>query len=86
MIVTGKTALNRDLILKLAEELKIHLESHKNQRLTLSGLRQMIVAGNKGPTNIAANVTIAEIEEAVKELANEGIVQLMERSQTILVR
>lgn len=51
MISTGKTALDRDLITKLAEECKNLLtNSHRGQRLTYANIRQLIVA-NAGSGN-----------------------------------
>ena len=95
----GKTALDRDLVLKLADELRRYLEPMKGQRMTVGQIRQNLLrnlgdgAGGMGGRNgkssygnIGMSVSMAEVEDAVKELEAEGLLQLIERTQTVVVR
>jgi DNA replication licensing factor MCM4 len=101
LISTGRTALDRDLILKLAEELKRLFESHyKGQRLTVSQIRQILLNQmNQNNSNSSSNnrggysnqqnivsVSMMEVEDAVKELELEGLVQYIERTQTAIIK
>lgn len=43
MITTGRTALDRDLVLRLTEELRSMLSKKKGQRLTVGQIRQIMV-------------------------------------------
>lgn len=52
MISTGKTAVSRDLLIKLAEECKnILSSSHRGQRLTFANIRQLIMNRNSKDGN-----------------------------------
>lgn len=95
LITTGRTSLDKDLIIKLAEALKTTLIPRAGQRLTLGQLRQAflkdrdyedLTGGSKGANGGAMGVSLLEIEEAVRELEQDGVLQFIERTQTVLVR
>jgi DNA replication licensing factor MCM4 len=98
LITTGRTSLDKDLVAKLAEALKTMLIPRAGTRLTLGQLRQAFmkdrdyddVAGGGGGKGSSGGgqmgVSLHEIEEAVRELEQDGIVQFIERTQTVLVR
>lgn len=92
LISTGKTALDRDLVLKLAEEIKKILSNLPGQRLTIGQIRQRILEqmNPKSSTNRYSDsntlVSMLEVEDAVRELEAEGVLQYIERSQTVIVR
>lgn len=83
MITTGRTVLDRDLVLKLAEELRSLFETKIGSRLTIGQIRQILIR-NSGNPNLA--IAMSEIEEAVRELEAEGIVTFIERTQTCIIR
>ena len=85
LINTGRTALDRDLIVKLAEEIKTFLGSHKGERMTVGQIRQALMQQQQATGN-AMQIALAEVEEAVRDLDTEGVVQLMERTMTVVVR
>jgi hypothetical protein len=83
MITTGRTAVDKDLILKLSGELRVLFETKLGSRLTIGQIRQILIR-NSGNSNLA--ITMSEIEEAVRELESEGIVTFIERTQTCCIR
>eukprot|EP00605_Chrysophyceae_sp_TOSAG23-4_P001780 GSChrysophyteH1.ASY1.ANO1.1969.1 assembled CDS len=85
LINTGRTALDRDLILKLSEEIRTFLGSHKGQRMTIGQIRQQLQQEQQEQGG-QMQISIAEVEEAVRDLETDGVVQLMERTMTVLVR
>lgn len=103
LYLTGKTALDRDLVLKLADELRRYLQPMKGQKMTVGQIRQNLLRsmghegggrngyGNGSKSSYGSNVngmslSMAEVEDAVKELEAEGLLQLIERTQTVVVR
>lgn len=91
MISTGRTALNKDLISKLVDQLRTNFEAMHGQRLTVGQLRQNILREMGGGNNYTKNsgeitVSMSEVEEAVRELETEGLIQYIERTQTVLIR
>ena len=97
MITTGKTALDRDLVFKLMEQLRTLLTSRQGQRMSIGQLRQMVIKEMSSNNNNGHNgynndnegnitVTIPEIEEAVRELETEGFLQYLTRTQTVIIR
>lgn len=104
MITTGKTSLDRDLVLKLTDELRRYFSSSREHRTTLGKIRQDLLhnmagggdtaTGSNGYRDYGSNgnnsgmidVRIEEIADAVKELEAEGLVQLIERSQHVIIR
>lgn len=101
LISTGRTALDRELVGKLAEVLRgiIITEAFSGKRLALGQVRQLLV--NQGRNNLGEsedvdqdsgnspmlqNVTMGEVEDALKELEVDGVVQYIERTQTVLIR
>ena len=95
MITTGKTALDRDLVFKLMEQLRTLLR--QGQRMSIGQLRQMVIKEMSSNNNNGHNgynndnegnitVTIPEIEEAVRELETEGFLQYLTRTQTVIIR
>jgi len=99
---TGKTALDRDLVLKLADEVRRYLQPMKGQKMTVGQIRQNLLrsmgegtGGSMGGRNgksygssssIGMSLSMAEVEDAVKELEAEGLLQLIERTQMVVVR
>jgi DNA replication licensing factor MCM4 len=92
LISTGRTALDRDLVLKLAEEIRSMLEQHRGQRLTVGQIRQQLLAnmnnssGRPRHDGSIVTVSMAEVEDAVRELEQEGLLQFIERTQTAIIR
>ncbi len=100
LISTGRTALDRDLVLKLAEEVKVLLEGHRGQRLTVGQIRQQLLQNMQNSSRVArgryqqeddrglsiVSVSMAEVEDAVRELEQEGLLQFIERTQTAIIR
>jgi DNA replication licensing factor MCM4 len=101
LISTGRTAVNRDLIGKLAEEMKrLFTYNRSGDRWTLSQLRQRILSnslnasGQKGryygddssSSDILGSLTILDLEDAARKLESDGIIQYLDRSQTIIIR
>jgi len=99
MISTGRTQLDRDMVLKLADLLREMFftspsANMKGQRLTVGQIRQAIIrnmmSGNdstgrhQGSTTI--NVSMNEVEDAVRELETEELVQYLEKTQTVIIR
>jgi hypothetical protein len=94
MISTGRTAVDRDLIFKLIQEIKEMFKTMQGQRITVGQLRQTILRnmnnnnfGNNNNNNNSLNtVSMSEVEAAVKELQEEEVIQYIERTQTIIIK
>lgn len=91
MITTGRTALDRDLVLRLTEELRTLLSKKKGQRLTVGQIRQIMIkeasdAADGGAGGMMSTVTVSDLAEAVRELEAEQFLQFTEATQTVLVR
>ncbi len=101
LITTGRTALDRDLVHQLAEQVRSFLSSHRGQQMTVGQIRQELQKQSSngspskgyynqqqrtGHSNDMAQVSLAEIEEAVRELEADGVVQLVDRTKTVLIR
>lgn len=104
MITTGKTALDRDLVFKLTEQLRVLLGTRTGQHLSIPQLRQVILkemnpdggdgyhrggggsGGQYASYNEGVNVTVSEVEEAVRELETEGFLQYIPRTKTVILR
>lgn len=92
MITTGRSALDRDLVAKLIDQLKDMFKSMKGSRVTLSSLRQQLLnnlnqhSSLMQNTGAAGNVNYNELQEAVRELEQENLIQFVERSQTVIIR
>jgi hypothetical protein len=62
------------------------------QRLTVGQLRQVLLRdmnylrGGDGSDAVTMAAGMVEVEEAVRELETEGLVQYLPRTQTIVVR
>lgn len=84
--ILGRTALNRDLVLKLGSELRGILSEHKGQKLSIAAVRQLIIDRSHTTHDISSALTVREVEEALHELESEGVVQIMEQSLSVLVR
>jgi len=85
LINTGRTAFDRDLIVKLAEEIKHFLASHKGERMTVGQIRQALMQQQQQNGN-DMQISLSEVEEAVRDLETEGELQLMQRTMTVIVR
>jgi DNA replication licensing factor MCM4 len=93
LISTGRTALDRDLILKLSEEMKRLLEEnyHNGQRFGLNQIRQLILnsqqfSDKNSDDTILGQLSLQEIEDAARKLEAEGLIQYNERTQTLVLR
>jgi DNA replication licensing factor MCM4 len=101
LITTGRSAMDRDLVLQLAEELRTLLlkqvKERQLSRVTLGQLRAMLLqnmrdaqgGGGSNSYNSASNqqqVSSAELEEAVRELESDGFLTFNERTQAIVMR
>lgn len=81
LITTGKTALNRDLILKLADELKNIFSSRNGQRLTVAHIRSLLLRENNNMP-----ISMIEVEEALRELEIDGFGQFIDKTNTFIIR
>lgn len=100
MITTGKTALSRDLLLHILEELRKLLDHRRGDRFSLSELRQLLITTTNSASNAAFSsrsgsvmspdvfltMSLNDLEEAVQELQAEGRVQYIESMQRVFVR
>ena len=82
LITTGRTALNRDMVTKLADELRLIISTRNGQRMTISQVRQLLLQG----AGSQMSVSMSEVEEAVRELEIEGLGQYVERTSTFIIR
>jgi DNA replication licensing factor MCM4 len=80
LINTGRSAIDKDLVMMLAEQIRIVLSSRKGQRFTLTQIRSLITENTDAP------VTLSAVEEATRELEGEGILQFNDRTMTVVVR
>lgn len=82
MITTGRTAVDREMVIMLAEQLRTFFSSHKGQRFTLNNLRNVVVKDS------GQQININEIEEAVKEVLegeNPGI-KYVPNTQMVIIQ
>ena len=94
MITTGRSAVDRDLVTMLVDELRRLLDGMKGGRLTVGQIRQALLRnmGGGGTTPQRAGgsgeitVSMAEVEEAVRELEAEGMLKFIESTQTAIIR
>jgi hypothetical protein len=91
MITTGRTALDRDLILRLTEELRSFLLKRKGQRLTVGQIRQIMLkeaseSSTGGGSSMMSSVTVNDLAEALRELEGEQFIQFTEATQTVVIR
>ena len=91
LITTGHSVLDKELILKLADELRAFLDGKKGQRMTFGQLRHAILQlqnpNNQGGYDRSVQaVSLGEIEQAIAELESDNIVQVISRTQTVIVR
>ena len=86
MISTGRTAVDRDMIVKLAEELQKLFSANKGKRFTLAALRTMISRESGG--EISQQLNIHEIEEAVKEIleSDTPCIKYVPNTQMVIVQ
>ena len=86
MITTGRTAIDKDTILQLADELRKVFSGNKGQRMNISQLRNLLVSG--GAMGGERTVSMNEVEEAVKEILegeNPGI-KFVPNTHTVIVQ
>lgn len=89
LISTGRTALDRDLVMKLAEELRTFLEQFRGQRMTVGQIKMQLqqqLKEHQSHQALVNNLTMNEVEDAIKELEEEGLLQYIERTQTCIIR
>ena len=90
LINTGRGAQEREQGVKLIGELRTFLGEHKGQRLTVGQIRQALLQAAGAGMGVGGggqvDLGMAEVEEAVRELESEGLVTLIERSLTVVVR
>lgn len=101
MITTGRSAIDRELVGKLVDELRRMFSSMKGSRVTVGQIRQTLLKnmnGSGGTSNTPSrasslraelgeiSVSMAEVEEAVRELESENVLQFVERTQTAIIR
>eukprot|EP01036_Dinobryon_divergens_P034897 gene34897-45162_t len=72
MISTGRTQIDRDMVLKLADSLR--------------EIQAVLKSMGSGTDGRGGSVSISEIEGAVRELENEDLVQYLEKTQTVIIR
>jgi DNA replication licensing factor MCM4 len=94
LITTGRTALDRDLVLRLMEIIRKFLENKTGQRMTYGQIRQALLQdeetnlrqGGNDLSGIGMTVSMGEVEEALRELETDGVVQIIDRTQMVIVR
>jgi hypothetical protein len=69
-------------------QLRTVFGSRNGQTITIGQLRQLIIKNNTGNNDNSGSrtVSMAEVEEAVRELESENLVQYVERTQTVIIR
>ena len=82
LINTGRGATEREQGMQLVSELRAFCAQRKGQRLTLGQIRQALVQASDGSVAVA----LQDIEEAVRELESDGLVTLIDRSATVVIR
>ena len=90
MIATGRSSLDRDLVLRLAAQLRLVVAACPGQRLTVGQLRQMVVrdgglGGGGDGAGGGPTVAMAEVEAAVRELETDGLLQFVARTHTAII-
>ena len=82
MITTGRTAVDRDMILHLADELRKIFSVRNGQRLNLAQLRAIVAKDGD------QQVTLHELEEAVKEVLDSDSpgIKYIQNTQTVIVQ
>ena len=81
MITTGRTALDRDTLEKLANEIRGMLtRDAKGQKLHLTDIRRKIEQQS------SIEVGMNEVQQAVQQLADERAITYVERTQQVIVR
>ena len=80
LINTGRTAIDKDLVHMLTEQMRNVIATRKGTRCTVAQLRSILSESADVP------VTVAAIEEAARELETEGLLQFNERTLTIVIR
>ena len=73
-------AVDKGMVDMLAEEMRRVLESRRGQRLTLGQLRMIMAESSE------QSISLAVVEEAVRELDGEGVVQFNERTSSVVIR
>lgn len=94
LITTGRTALDRDLVLRLMEIIRKFLANKTGQRMTFGQIRQALLQdeetnlrqGGNDLSGIGMTVSMGEVEEALRELETDGVVQIIDRTQMVIVR
>lgn len=81
MISTGRGTVDRDLVLKLAEQLSLLFAARKGQRMSLAQIRQTVSKEMSEQT-----LSQWDVEEAVRELEADGVIQYVEHTQTVIIR
>lgn len=80
LINTGRSVVDKNLVLMLADELRRVLDTRKGQRLSIAQLRVILSEHTEEAISPSA------IEEAVRELDGEGVLQYNERTLTAVIR
>ena len=81
LINTGRGAQEREAGQRLLGELRLFMQAHSGERLTVGQIRQTLITGG-----VFSELGMQEVIEAVRELESEGLCQLIERSLTVVVR
>ena len=80
LINTGRTAIDKDLVHMLTEQIRTVVASRRGTRCTVTQLRSILAESSD------AAITVAAVEEAVRELESEGLLQFNDRTLTIVIR
>ena len=80
LINTGRTSLDKDMVQMLVAEMRRVLETRKGQRFTIGQLRNLL------SENSDVQISLSAVEEAVRELDSDGVLQYNERTMNAIVR
>ena len=82
MITTGRSAVDREMVDKLADRLREIFNSNRGQRLTMAQLRNIITKDND------QQISNNDLEEAVKEVLESGTppIKYVPNTMTIIVQ
>lgn len=96
ILSTGRSSVDRNLTSQLAEHLYNNiLVHHPGDRLTVGQVRQLLLQSARQAATTASSgaanawtqqVTMGQVEAAVRELQSQGLLQYMEGAQTVILR
>jgi DNA replicative helicase MCM subunit Mcm2 (Cdc46/Mcm family) len=95
ILSTGRSSIDRDLTAQLAQHIYDNVFQSRSQgdRLTVGQIRQLLLAharsqpqGHNNHNQFVQNLTMSDVEAAVRELQQQGVIQYIEPMQTCILR